>query len=175
MNKEFREKYLPDFIYGAIDGLVTTFAIISGIVGASFSPLIVIILGLASLFADGFSMGTSNYLSIRAENNLKVKYGKEADITKGPVKAGLATFISFVVIGFIPVLPYIVASQLGIEEGSLFTISSILTGLAFLVVGFVEGSVTGRNRWWSAFLTLMVGAIAAVIAFVVGYWLSSLV
>ena len=49
--------YLRDWIYGGIDGAVTTFAIVSGVVGAQLSPGIVVILGLANLLADGFSWG----------------------------------------------------------------------------------------------------------------------
>ncbi len=48
------ERYLREFVYGAIDGTVTTFAIVSGVVGAGLSPSIVLILGLANVLADGF-------------------------------------------------------------------------------------------------------------------------
>lgn len=60
--------YLRDFMYGAIDGAVTTFAIVSGVAGAGLSSGIVIIMGLANLLADGFSMAISNYLGTQAEN-----------------------------------------------------------------------------------------------------------
>jgi VIT1/CCC1 family predicted Fe2+/Mn2+ transporter len=59
--------YLRDFVYGGIDGAVTTFAVAAGTVGAELSPQIVIILGAANLFADGFSMAASNYLATRTE------------------------------------------------------------------------------------------------------------
>jgi VIT1/CCC1 family predicted Fe2+/Mn2+ transporter len=57
---------IEDFVYGATDGAVTTFAIVAGVVGASLSPSIVIILGFANLFADGFAMAVGNYLSTRS-------------------------------------------------------------------------------------------------------------
>lgn len=60
--------YLKDFIYGAIDGAVTTFAVVAGVAGAGLPSGIIIILGLANLLADGFSMAISNYLGTRAEN-----------------------------------------------------------------------------------------------------------
>ena len=60
-------EYLRDLIYGAIDGTVTTFAVVAGVAGAALSPAIVLILGFANLFADGFSMAISNFLSTRAE------------------------------------------------------------------------------------------------------------
>ena len=59
--------YLRDFIYGAIDGAVTTFAIVSGVAGADLSNSIVIILGIANLIGDGFSMAAGNFLGVRAE------------------------------------------------------------------------------------------------------------
>lgn len=59
--------YIRDFIYGGIDGAVTTFAVVSGVSGAELSPSIVLILGFANLAADGFSMAASNYLGTRAE------------------------------------------------------------------------------------------------------------
>ncbi len=62
-----RHNYIRDWIYGGIDGAVTTFAIVSGVAGAQLSPLIVLILGFANLIADGFSMAASNYLGTRAE------------------------------------------------------------------------------------------------------------
>ena len=59
--------YLRDFIYGAIDGAVTTFAVVAGARGANLSNSVVVILGVANLLADGFSMAVSNYLGTRAE------------------------------------------------------------------------------------------------------------
>ena len=60
--------YFDDFIYGSIDGAVTTFAIVAGVVGAGLSPGIILILGFANLFADGFSMAVANYQSSKARN-----------------------------------------------------------------------------------------------------------
>lgn len=62
-------KYLGDLVYGANDGIITTFAVISGAAGAELSPGIVVILGLANLLADGISMGLSNFLSLRSERD----------------------------------------------------------------------------------------------------------
>lgn len=63
-----KQSYLKDFIYGAIDGAVTTFAVVAGVAGAGLSSGVIIVLGLANLLADGFSMAISNYLGTRAEN-----------------------------------------------------------------------------------------------------------
>ncbi|HCO60733.1 MAG TPA: hypothetical protein DIT58_11150 [Porticoccaceae bacterium] len=63
--------YLKDFVYGAVDGAVTTFAIVAGVAGAGLSAGVIIVLGFANLLADGFSMAVSNYLGTRAENQLR--------------------------------------------------------------------------------------------------------
>lgn len=65
----FDSKYiwLSDFVYGGIDGAVTTFAVVAGVHGASLSAVIIIILGLANLIADGFSMAVGKYSSDKAE------------------------------------------------------------------------------------------------------------
>ncbi|HEX9963268.1 MAG TPA: VIT1/CCC1 transporter family protein [Pyrinomonadaceae bacterium] len=62
-----KHNYIRDWIYGGIDGAVTTFAVVSSVTGAELSPLIVLILGFANLVADGFSMAASNFLGTRAE------------------------------------------------------------------------------------------------------------
>ncbi len=72
-------KYLPEFVYGGIDGLVTTFAVVAGATGANLNLDVVLILGFANLFADGFSMSVGAYLANKSEHdnykkNLKVEY-----------------------------------------------------------------------------------------------------
>ena len=81
-----QHSYLRDFIYGAIDGVVTTFAVVSGVAGANLSPKIVIILGIANLLGDGFSMAASNFLGTRAEEQLRQQAKKDeaAHIQKIP-------------------------------------------------------------------------------------------
>ena len=78
--------YLKDFIYGAIDGAVTTFAIVAGVAGAGLASGVVIILGLANLFADGFSMAVSNVLGTRAEDQAleKTRQRKREHIERFP-------------------------------------------------------------------------------------------
>lgn len=78
--------YLRDFIYGSIDGIVTTFAIIAGVVGAGLSNQTIIILGFANVLADGFSMASSNYLGTKSEEDEKIKiYDHEmSQISKKP-------------------------------------------------------------------------------------------
>lgn len=59
--------YLSEFVYGGMDGAVTTFAVVAGATGAMLAPGIVIILGFANLIADGFSMATGNYISEKTQ------------------------------------------------------------------------------------------------------------
>lgn len=64
-----RSNYLRDWIYGGIDGAVTTFAIVAGVVGADLSATVVLVLGFANLVADGFAMGAGNYSATKAERD----------------------------------------------------------------------------------------------------------
>jgi VIT1/CCC1 family predicted Fe2+/Mn2+ transporter len=64
-----QDSHIGDYIYGANDGIITTFAVVSGVAGASLAPSIVIILGVANLLADGFSMAASNFLGKRSEDD----------------------------------------------------------------------------------------------------------
>ena len=70
-----RISYLRDWVYGGIDGSVTTFAVVTGVGGADLPVRIILILGFANLLADGFSMAASNYLGTRTE-------GQEADFLR---------------------------------------------------------------------------------------------
>jgi vacuolar iron transporter family protein len=63
--------YLRDFVYGAVDGAVTTFAVVSGVAGAELSTGIIIVLGVANLVGDGFSMAAGNFLGTRADDQMK--------------------------------------------------------------------------------------------------------
>ncbi|WP_323846299.1 VIT1/CCC1 transporter family protein [Microbulbifer magnicolonia] len=66
-----KSQKVSDFVLGAIDGCVTTFAVVSGAFGAGFSPAVVLVLGFANLLADGFSMGVSNYEAVSAEREFR--------------------------------------------------------------------------------------------------------
>ena len=80
---------------------------------------------------------------------------------------GLVTFISFIVVGFIPLLIY-VWDYISPIESSLFTISSILTACAFFAIGILKSWVTATSAWRSVVETLFLGGIAAILAYFVG-------
>ncbi len=67
LSRDTHRSYLRDWIYGGIDGTVTTFAIVAGVVGADLPGVVVLVLGLANLMADGFAMGAANYSGTKAE------------------------------------------------------------------------------------------------------------
>ena len=73
--------YLAEFIYGSIDGCVTTFAVVSGASGAGLPSTVVIILGVAHLIADGFAMSVGSYLSSQSELD-KFHKNMQAFLTK---------------------------------------------------------------------------------------------
>jgi VIT1/CCC1 family predicted Fe2+/Mn2+ transporter len=60
-------QYIGEMVYGGLDGIVTTFAVVSGVAGAQLGAHVVLIMGLANLLADGFSMATGAYLSAKSE------------------------------------------------------------------------------------------------------------
>lgn len=166
-----RSKYLPDFVFGAMDGIVTTFAVVSGVIGAGLGPNIVLILGFANLFADGFSMAAANYLSKKSESDLGTI------LRVNPIKSGLATFVAFVLVGFIPLISFVIAviTQLNFFIKNQFLFSIFLTGMAFLLVGYFKGEVVGEFRIKSAFQTLGIGGLAAIIAFVIGHFVKAII
>lgn len=168
--KNFLRNYLPEFVYGALDGVVTTFAIIAGVAGANLSPSIVLILGVSNVLADGFSMASSNYLSEKSHQD-------QSGIvpTHSPIKTALATFMSFVVVGSVPLIAYIISMIFKIWQGKEFLFSIILTTIAFVLVGRVRGKITKTNQITSIFETLFVGGVAALVAYFVGAFLQSIV
>ncbi|HJZ79222.1 MAG TPA: VIT1/CCC1 transporter family protein [Pyrinomonadaceae bacterium] len=219
-----RHNYLRDWIYGGIDGSVTTFAVVTGVVGAHLSPVVIVIMGLANLMGDGFSMAASNFLGTRSEHDdvtrleaierrhialapegereevrqifaAKGFAGPDLErvvelITSDPDRwvrtmlteeyglplqprsawmAAVSTFSAFAVCGLVPLLPFL----LGINHG--FIVSMILTGAVFFLIGSVK-SLWSTAWWWrSGLSTLLVGGIAAGLAYVVGVFLKSLV
>lgn len=162
-------QYLAEVIYGANDGIVTTFAVVSGVAGAALNPSIVLILGAANLFADGFSMGMSNYLSRRSELDYQ-RSRRENDSDppqelsdgKSPRRTAFVTFLAFVVAGWAPLIPYI------FELSPVFPLSIAFTGLAFFAVGASRSLVTRRQWYLNGAEMFVVGMVAAVVAYTVG-------
>ena len=229
---------IEDFVYGATDGAVTTFAIVAGVVGASLSPSVVLILGFANLFADGFSMAIGNYLSAKSRieyverqrkreeweikintaqkiqeikdiysdkgfkgellesiakviiSNRKVwvdtmmeeKIGPIDNNNENPIYKAITTFFAFYSVGIIPLIPFIYVYLVYFDLShsinkidNVFLYSIIFTAISFFSIGLVKGKVVNKSPAKSGLNTLIIGGIAAVVAFLVGSLLSAYV
>jgi len=228
MKKKWFQDYVAEIVYGGVDGVVTTFAIVAASAGANLSTSVIFVLGFANLLADGFSMGVSAYLAKRAEQDelekkrrhldeaLKddearskeikghlTRYGLKgvlltqvmdriarskpssraflrrhnnvAEDPEKPLLIGLFTFAAFIVVGSLPVLIYAVEVIFDKDNSNAFLISSLSALLAFGIVGYFKGKVTHSSKVAAVFETVLLGAIAAVIAYGVGFYLDSLV
>lgn len=151
--------YLPDLVYGANDGIITTFAVVTGVVGANLSETVIIALGFANLVADGFSMGASNYLARRSAAE-----AVDRDDRQHAAQHGLATIIGFLLAGVIPLVAYV----LPLSDDAEFPAAIALTGTALFVVGASRALVTKLGFLRSGLEMLFVGALAAVVAYLVG-------
>lgn len=151
-------KYLPDLILGAMDGVITTLAIVAGVAGASLSPTVLLIVGFVNLLADGFSMGASNVLSRRSDAQ-----SDELPTLAAATNHGFATFLGFVVAGFVPLLAYLLP---GFE--SRFAAATVLALTTLFVVGAGRASFTKRSWIVSGLEMLLLGALAAAVAYGVG-------
>ncbi len=218
-----RSSYLGDAVLGAIDGCVTTFAIVAGSIGGGFGPSVAAVLGVANLLADGFSMAVSNYQGTkvdreevdqarkREETHIEiVPEGEKEEVRQifaqkgfredtlerivetitsnrelwlntvlteemgmqisgpSPMRAGLSTFAAFVLIGFIPLIPFMLPD---LSQNVRFGFSAAVTACAFGVIGIIKGIVLKQGVFRSAVQTLVTGGGAAALAFVVSFWL----
>ena len=223
---------VENFVYGAIDGAVTTFAIVTGVVGASLSPSIIIILGFANLLADGFSMAIGNYLAVKTQNEFIQKERKreeweidnrieeekqeireiydkkgfkdelldeivriitsrrkvwvdtmmreELGLIEGkhsPIVNAVNTFVGFNSLGIIPLLPFIVVYLSGssISTSNALFYSVLATASSFFLIGSIRGKVVQKPMLISGLNTLLIGGIAAVVSYFVGYALSMVI
>lgn len=208
---------MRDAVYGGIDGTVTTFAIVAGVAGAGLSPYVVVILGLANVIADGFSMAAANYSGIKAEQDnfqrirkieerhireypkgewlevreilsLKGLEGEVLDqatdaITQNrenwialmmegeygmggvdprPLGAAMATFLSFLFAGMIPITPFLFGMQ------GAFGVSAGMTMATFFGIGALKSRWSLAPWWRSAVETMSIGGAAAALAYGVG-------
>jgi vacuolar iron transporter family protein len=169
-------EYLDEAIYGANDGIITTFAVVSGASGAMLGPQVILILGLANLLADGFSMGASNFLAIKTERDIRNaekegREGKEKKINDYARSRSSVTFLGFVCAGFIPLLPFL----FGVQSEYVFLISALGAGTAFFIVGASRAFFTKRSFFFSGCEMLFIGGIASVLAYATGFLLEKIV
>jgi VIT1/CCC1 family predicted Fe2+/Mn2+ transporter len=155
--------YVRDLVYGANDGIITTFAVVAGVSGGGLSLRVVLIIGAANLFADGLSMGVGNYLSIRAhESVLEAQHLPEEEAS--PVRHGFATFAAFVLAGVLPLVPFMIP-QLPLDR---FALSIVFTLLALFVVGASRALIANVTWWRGGLEMLTLGAFVAAAAYYSG-------
>ncbi|QDT16663.1 VIT family protein [Alienimonas californiensis] len=180
---------------------MTTFAVVSGVEGAGLSPRIVLILGVANLVGDGFSMAAGNYLSTKAERQRRSEAERpatdepadeagpaatESPVAKTPVadtpnplRAALVTFVAFAAAGAVPLLPYALGPVLPYALGPVAgrnpaPLSAGLTAATFFGIGAGKALFV-RTRWWLAGLeSLAIGGAAAALAYYCGALLAGL-
>jgi len=224
------QQFVPEFVYGGIDGAVTTFAVVAASAGAELGAGVVLILGISNMLADGLSMSVGSFLSTKSDvehydhierqeyeetekfpedeiqeirdiyaakgfkgailedivqhivsdKTLWVKemmVGEHGMIRedKNPSANALMTFVSFCILGFIPISPYVYAFVVGVDLPNAFTIACVSTAIAFAIIGYLKGLVNHTNKLKAVFETLLLGGIAAVVAYGVGDWLEKLI
>jgi VIT1/CCC1 family predicted Fe2+/Mn2+ transporter len=162
--------YVREFIYGANDGLITTFAVVAGVAGGGLSLRVVLVIGAANLIADGLSMAVGNYLSIRSHESVLEAEGLPEE-EASPVRHAAATFLAFVLVGAVPLVPYVIP-EVALDR---FLASIGLTLLAMFAVGASRAAIS-NVRWWRAgFEMLALGAIVAALAYGSGALVAALV
>jgi VIT1/CCC1 family predicted Fe2+/Mn2+ transporter len=209
-----------------LDGIITTFAVVSGVAGAELGSNVVLILGLANLFADGFSMATGTFLSSRSEQEYydrerqreawEVEHfpeGERAELyeiyryqgyseedarrmmeihsrdpkrwvdammvtelrllpsDRRPILSALATFVAFVLAGSVPLLIYLLGLVVPVPAEIRFPVSLALSGVALFGLGSAKVLVTERSLWRSGVEMLLVGGLAAGVAYGIGFLL----
>ena len=167
MKFKFDPRLLKSTVFGANDGIVTTFAVVAGVAGAHLSAQVVLILGIANMVADGLAMGLGDYLGERSERLMRNH--PDEPFADGIWHTGVITIVAFVLAGSLPLMPYFAKSiGLPLAESSQFPCSIVMTGLALFGVGAARSAFTKAKVWRSGLEMLAVGAIAAGAAYVLG-------
>jgi vacuolar iron transporter family protein len=156
--------YLRDLVYGANDGLITTFAVVAGVQGGALSQRAVLVIGAANLVADGVSMAVGNYLSIRSNESVRRALSLPEEEPR-PARHAVATFVAFAAAGAVPLVPYLVPA---IPTGGRATAATAATLATLFGVGAMRAGVT-NDRWLASGLEMLVlGAVTAALAYYAG-------
>lgn len=156
-------RVLRDAVFSANDGIITTFAVAAGAVGANLPSVTVLILGLANLLADGFAMASGNYLGVKSEKDFEKAAGDKHFRQDRPLQDAIITFGAFNVAGFMPLIPYV------FDFSNPFTWAVGLMAGSLFIVGGARSKFTKKGFFRSGLEMLLVGGMAAGVAFLVGY------
>lgn len=158
------QHYLRDLVYGSLDGIVTTFAVVAGAAGGSLSEHVVLIVGAANLMADGLSMAVGNYLSIRSNESVRRSQSLPEE-EASPARHAVATFLAFVGAGAVPLAPYLMP---GLAPDARLTLACLATLAALFGIGSSRAAVTD-DRWWiSGIEMLVLGVAVSAAAYLAG-------
>lgn len=161
----FSHPALAEAVYGGMDGIITTFAIISASVGGKLSPKVIIILGLSNVIADAYSMAVSRYEALITE--------KEQGFTKNkdPKRSAAYTFISFIICGTIPLIPFLLMIPKILTERQAAIISFILASILFFTIGYIKDDPNTNYRIpvTSGLQTLALGVSASIISYTIAH------
>eukprot|EP01119_Soliformovum_irregulare_P013469 TRINITY_DN3584_c0_g1_i1.p1 TRINITY_DN3584_c0_g1~~TRINITY_DN3584_c0_g1_i1.p1 ORF type:complete len:277 (-),score=29.33 TRINITY_DN3584_c0_g1_i1:59-889(-) len=223
-------EYIEATVFGGLDGIVTTFAIVVAAVGANLTYTTVLILGFANLVADAVGMAIGDFLSSRAEDDQETQQRRKLEVdiraapdherttlvniykSKGfsdadadeivsilarsplgftdtkliqefsilpkgdssaPWKGALVTFTAFIILGGIPMIPYLAAGKFTEVVGMdyIFWISVVLFAICLFTLGAYRGKITGKRWYVTGGVMLINGGITTVISFIVGFYL----
>jgi VIT1/CCC1 family predicted Fe2+/Mn2+ transporter len=164
-----RGSYIRDSVFAASDGIVTTFAVVAGSTGAALDPSVVLILGFANLFADGFSMSAGTYLGVKSETEYEKAQGDSHVSGASPLKQGLVAFLSFDLAGIVPLIPYILKAR------NSFELSLTFVFILLFLIGAVKGEYTKKGWCKSGLEMLLIGGLAAVVAYTTGYMIENFI
>lgn len=167
------QKYLKDglvkaAVFGANDGIITTFAIVAGVSGANMPIQVILVLGVANMIADGISMGLGDFLGERSERRFQISQNRHNTHLSKLGLSSLITFVSFVLAGSLPLIPYFANLAFRLPMDNSFLLSILSTTLALFVIGSLRTIFT-KGAWWKNGLEMLfVGALAAFASYFLG-------
>eukprot|EP01080_Neovahlkampfia_damariscottae_P001967 gene1967-1475_t len=225
-------EYVKSIVFGGLDGIITTFAIVAASVGGGLTTYELLIVGFANLIGDAFAMGLGDFFSSRAQIEQENKTRKDylwkcenepeeqksimietfrkkgfdsrvsnsiidllaentrafADVMllevegicfeedhTSPWKNGLATFISFIFFGSIPLVAFFFRANEKLYIGLFFFISMGLTAISLYLLGATKNIILARSWWRGGLYVLLTGGIATGIAYLAGFLIELLI
>lgn len=152
--------YVRNFIFGTEDSLVSTVGLLAGIASAGVSKPSILIAGVVLIFVEAFSMAVGSFLS---QQSVEESLSRGDASSKESAKGGFIMFISYLVSGFIPLLPYVFW---GI--GTALVISIALSLFALFILGLVSAKVLRISALRNGVRMLLIGGIAVAMGVIVG-------
>ena len=161
---------IKPLVFGGIDGLTTTLALVWGSMAAGehlVSSQVVIILGVAQLMATAFSMGIGDYVGTIAEYEAQQQDGdllKNLSVKAAALRSGITMFLSFLVFGGVPLIPYFPS---GLAADTRRGLATLLCAFSFFALGAVRATLERRRDAMLKMSTnmLLMGTGAALISF----------